>query len=108
VERHALSLGRGLTTRPLPAEAHNLEIEINLVDHRLQARTTESDAGFELHDGLSVADFHRAFTDMLTALDVRFEIRVEPFGLPMNTLFPADQVHARYAAAATRFLRVLQ
>src|SRR3954468_5232136 len=48
---------RGLTTRRMPVEAHNLEIEIDLVDPRVGARTTESDAPFDLRDGLSVADF---------------------------------------------------
>ena len=66
---------RGLTTRRMPVEAHNLEIEIDLVDHRLGARTTESEAGFELRDGLSVADFHRHLTDPLNALDVSVDIR---------------------------------
>src|SRR5438105_15947167 len=56
---------RGLTTRRMPVEAHNLEIEIDLVDHRIWARTTESDASFELLDGISVADFHQRFIEML-------------------------------------------
>ena len=50
---------RGLTTRRMPVEAHNLEIELDLVDHRLGARTTDAEAGFDLHDGLSVADFYQ-------------------------------------------------
>jgi len=100
---------RGLTTRRMPLEAHNLEIEINLVDHRLQARTTESEAGFELHDGLSVADFYRRVIDTLDVLGVSVDIRAEPFGVPMTTPFPSDRDHATYDAdAVTRFLRVLQ
>jgi hypothetical protein len=100
---------RGLSTRRMPVEAHNLEIEIDLVGHRLWARTTESEAGFELHDGLSVADFHRRLTAALDALDVRVAIRDEPFGVPTTTPFPADQGHASYDRdAVARFLRVLQ
>lgn len=100
---------RGLTTRRMPVAAHNLEIELDLVDHRLAARTTESEAGFELHDGLSVADFHGRLTDTLNALDVRVDIRAEPFGVPTTTPFPADREHASYdVAAVTRYLRVLQ
>jgi hypothetical protein len=100
---------RGLTTRRMPVEAHNLEIEIDLVDHRLSARTTESEAGFALHDGLSVADFRQHLADALKALDVSVEIRDEPFGVPTTTPFFADRAHANYdAAAVTRFLRVLQ
>jgi hypothetical protein len=100
---------RGLTTRRMPVAAHNLEIEIDLVDHRLWARTTESEADFELHDGLSVADFHRHLTDTLNVVGVSVDIRAEPFGVPTTTPFPADREHASYDAdAVTRFLRVLQ
>ena len=100
---------RGLTTRRMPVEAHNLEIEIDLVDHRLFARTTESEAGFDLHDGLSVADFHHGLTDTFNLLDVSVEMRAEPFGVPTTTPFSADHDHSSYDAdAVTRFLRVLQ
>jgi hypothetical protein len=100
---------RGLSTRRLPLEANNLEIEIDLVGHRLWARTTESEAGFELRDGLAVADFHRQLTDTLNVLDVSVDIRAEPFGVPTTTPFPADRAHASYDAdSVTRFLRVLQ
>jgi hypothetical protein len=100
---------RGLTTRRMPVDAHNLEIEIDLVDHRLWARTTESDASFELHHGLSVADFHERLNDILDRLDVRVDIRAEPFGVPMTTPFPDDHDHASYDPdAVARFLRILQ
>ena len=100
---------RGLTTRRMPVEAHNLEIEMDLVGHRVTGRTTESDASFDLHDGLSVADFHRHLSDMLTTLDVDVDIRAEPFGVPMTTPFAADHDHASYDTdAVARFLRVLQ
>jgi hypothetical protein len=100
---------RGLRTGRMPVAADNLEIELDLVDHRLAARTTGSEAGFELHDELSVADFHSRLTDTLSALDVHVDIRAEPFGVPTTTPFPADRDHASYdAAAVTRYLRVLQ
>ena len=100
---------RGLTTRRMPLDAHNLEIEIDLVGHRLWARTTESDASFELHHGLSVADFLHRLGDLLEGLGVRADIRAEPFGVPMTTPFAADRDHASYDAdAVARFLRVLQ
>jgi hypothetical protein len=100
---------RGLTTRRMPVAAHNLEIEIDLVDHRLWARTTESEAAFELHDRLSVADFNSQLSGTLESLGVHVAIRAEPFGVPMTTPFGADHDHASYdAAAVTRFLRILQ
>lgn len=100
---------RGLTTRRMPVEAHNLELEIDLVDHRLSARATNTEAGFELHDGLSVAEFHRSLTDTLSSVGVRANIRAEPFGVVTTTPFSADHQHASYDAdAVSRFLHVLQ
>jgi hypothetical protein len=100
---------RGLTTRRMPLAAHNLEIEIDLVDHRLSARTTESEAGFDLHDGLSVADFYRQYTDILERLDVKVGILAKPFGVPITTPFADDHDHASYDTDAVgRFLHVLQ
>src|SRR5688572_10692836 len=72
---------RGLTTRRMPVEAHNLELEIDLVEHRLSARTTDSEAGFDLHDGLSVADFHHHLTSALSDVHVHAHIRAEPYGV---------------------------
>jgi hypothetical protein len=100
---------RGLTTHRMTVAAHNLELEIDLVDHRLAARTSESEAGFELHDGLSVAEFHRCLANTLSDVGVRADIRAEPFGVATTTPFSADHQHASYDAdAVSRFLRVLQ
>lgn len=100
---------RGLTTRRMPVDAHNLEVELDLVEHRVLARTTESHASFPIHHGLSVAGFHEQFTDMLASLDVRVDIKAEPFGVPMTTPFSDDHEHASYDPdAVARFLRILQ
>src|SRR4051794_23334714 len=60
----------GLTTRPAPVDTPTLELDLDLLEHRVWARTTDSDASFALHDGLSVAEFHERFNDMLDRLDV--------------------------------------
>ena len=100
---------RGLTTRRMTVDAHNLELEIDLVEHRLAARTTDADATFELHDGLSVADFYRSLRQALSDVGVTADIRAEPFGVPTTTPFATDDEHASYDPdAASRFLRVLQ
>ena len=100
---------RGLTTRRMPVEAHNLELEMDLVDHRLSARTTDTEAGFELHDGLSVARFHEALAEALRAVGVRADIRAEPYGVATTTPFAADHDHASYdTEAVSRFLLLLQ
>jgi hypothetical protein len=97
---------RGLTTHRLPG---NLEVELDLVGHRLTARTTDAEDGFPLTDGLSVAAFHARFADLLGRLGVLAEIRAEPFGVPMTTPFADDVDHHSYDPdAAGRFLAALQ
>jgi hypothetical protein len=100
---------RGLTTSRMAVAAANLEVEIDLVGHRLRARTTDAEDGFQLVDGLSVSAFHARFREMLGGLGVHADIRAEPFGVPMTTPFPDDVEHASYdAAASRRFLEALQ
>jgi hypothetical protein len=100
---------RGLTTRRMPTGDDELELELDLVAHRLRALTTSAEGGFPLEDGLSVAAFHRQLDGVLGDLGVDVAIRAEPFGVPVTTPFAEDVEHASYdAAAATRFLRILQ
>ena len=99
----------GLTTSRLPSAASNLELELDLVDHRLRARTTRADAGFGLVDGLSVAAFSRQLTEVLEDLGVHATIRGVPFGVPMTTPFAEDEEHASYDPdAAAAHLAALQ
>ena len=97
---------RGLATGRMPG---NIEVELNLVDHQLRARTPAADDGFDLTDCLTVATFHDRFVSLLDRLGVPAQIKAEPFGVPMTTPFPDDVEHASYDAdAAGRFLAVLQ
>ena len=100
---------RGLTTHRLPAASRNLELEVDLVDHRLRARTDADERSFELRDGLSVAAFDEQVASVLRELGVEVRIRPEPFGVPMTTPFRDDVEHAAYdASVSRRFLQVLQ
>ena len=100
---------RGLTTRRMPTGEDELELDLDLVEHRLRAITTSGEGGFPLEDGLSVAGFYHQLNDVLRDLGVEVRIRAEPFGMPLTTPFAEDVEHASYdARAATRFLRVLQ
>lgn len=100
---------RGLTTRRMPAGGVELEVELDLVDHRLRARTPGREAGFELVDGLSVASFYTQLTDVLAGLGIAETIRSEPFGLPITTPFAEDHEHASYSSDAVgKLLRILQ
>ena len=100
---------RGLTTGRLPSPTGNLEVELDLVAHRLRARTTEAEGAFELVDCLSVAEFHSRFMALLGGIGVEVDIRAEPFGVPMTTPFRDDVEHAGYdPEASPRYLEVLQ
>src|ERR1044072_593938 len=66
----------GLTTRLLPP---GLEIRFDFVSHRLVVETARDERGFELHDGLTVAEFDHSLHAALGELDVA--ILEKPFGI---------------------------
>jgi hypothetical protein len=80
---------RGMTTRRLHAPSGiTFEIVFDFIDHRLQVFTSEGgDASFELHDGLSVAEFDEQLHWTLATLDVDVQILEQPFGVPITTPF---------------------
>lgn len=72
---------RGLTTGPVPHGRTNFELELDLLNNRLEARTgTGGSFGFGLDD-LAVADFYRMLVDGLAALGVEVSIDPRPFDL---------------------------
>jgi len=75
-------------------------VEIDLVGHRLTARTPHTDAGFELVDGLSVAQFFRNLTEVLTRLGVNASVKPQPFGIPVTTPFVDDAEHVKHDGEA--------
>lgn len=100
---------RGLATDRMPGAAGDLELELDLVGDRLTARTSDDEGGFDLVDGLSVAEFHDRVGRLLRRLGTDVTIRAEPFGVPMTTPFAQDRAHASYDGdAARRWLEVLR
>jgi hypothetical protein len=72
---------RGLTTGPIPYGRTNFEVELDLLNNRLEARTGTGGAfGFALDD-LAVAVFYRKLFDGLAALGVEASIDPRPFDL---------------------------
>jgi hypothetical protein len=101
---------RGLTTRPLHApDGTGFRIDFDFVDHRLVVETSSgADESFELHDGLSVAEFDERLHAVLARLGVDVPIREVPFGIAVTTPFPGDREHAAYDRdAVERFSRIL-
>ena len=102
---------RGLTTRRMHATSGvGFEIDFDFVEHRLVVRASRGEVdGFELVDGLSVAEFDEKLHATLARLDVDTTIRETPFGLPTSTPFPADREHASYNRDAVEsFWQILE
>ena len=101
---------RGLTTRRMHSpRGITFEIDFDFVDHRLLVKTREGAVEqFDLHDGLSVAEFDEQLHATLRRLKIDVDIRETPFGVPITTPFPRDSAHAAYDSdAVERFWRVL-
>jgi hypothetical protein len=102
--------GRGLTTRPMGGlgEQPLFSIDFDLVRHRLVVDVLDGrSAEFSLI-GRSVASFHDRLFDTLAGLEIRPDIRAEPFDLGDDTPFADDTLHARYdPVLINRYWRIL-
>ena len=99
---------RGLTTGRIPIDGSSMQIDLDLVDHRLVLTTPGADGGFALRDGMSVAEFYGALMQELDALGMTTPIKPIPYGVPMTTPFPEDTQHASYdGEAVARFHQVV-
>jgi len=99
---------RGLGTSPMPTAHGTLELDFDLVAHRLVIRTAETlDGGFAL-EPMSVADFHRRCLQALEAAGHPVEIDPMPNEVVDPIRFADDRVHASYDPAAVHvFWRAL-
>jgi hypothetical protein len=99
---------RGLTTSTIPYGARVFQIDFDLVDHALLARTSD---GGEQRLALAprpVADFHDELMAALAGLGIRVRIHGSPNEVADPIPFRADREHAAYdPEAANRFWRVL-
>lgn len=88
---------RGISTRRMHHGGTTFEITFDFVDRALVVATADGRSeGFELRDGLSVADFDRRLHGTLADLGVDVEIKEQPFGVPMTTPFGEDSEHASW------------
>jgi Family of unknown function (DUF5996) len=99
---------RGLGSSPIHANGGIVEIDFDLVDHRLIIRSSDSPQhGFAL-EAMSVATFYRRVIAELAAIGIDVAIDVLPNEVPDPIRFPDDETHASYdAAAAHTFWRAL-
>lgn len=70
---------RGLTTRVLRHREVGFRIDLDLLDQRLVLVTDSvASAGFDLRDGLSVADFHRRLMALLADAGIEARTSEDP------------------------------
>lgn len=98
----------GLTTGNLPSGKKNFQIDLDLVDHRLNILTSKKEERtFSLLD-LSVAGFYHKLMADLKKLEIEVEIRKIPNELVDPIAFDEDNTHATYnPKAALAFQRAL-
>ena len=91
---------RGLGTSLIHAGAKLLEIDFDLVNHRLIIRTSDGlDRGFALVP-MSVAAFYQRLMSVLADADIAVVIDVNPNEVVAPIRFPDDETHATYDADA--------
>jgi hypothetical protein len=91
---------RGLTTSLMHDGDMGLEIELDLVDHVLQVRTTEGASGQVRLEPRSVASFYAATMSTLAGLGAPVRILTRPQEVPEAIPFPEDEQHRSYDAGA--------
>lgn len=88
---------RGLTTRTIPHEGGNFEIEFDFRDHELKIHTSDGRSeDFALYDGLTVADFYSSIFSNLSKLDIEPNIKAIPYEAPSTTPFAEDNENKSY------------
>lgn len=88
---------RGISTRTIPYNDGNFEIEFDLIDHRILISTSGGGReDFSLFDGLTVADFYSSIFANLKKLGIDVSIKPLPYEAPSTTPFPDDTENRSY------------
>ena len=90
---------RGLGTSGIPCDREMLDIDFDLIDHRLVVRSSSGRVGGFALSGLCVADFHQSLFETLATMDVHVTIDPAPQELADTTPLDEDRGHAVYVAA---------
>jgi len=99
---------RGLGTSPIPFGHEILEIEFDLIVHRLVIRTSHDQTRTLTLTSRTVADFYQELIEILNDIGVTVAIRELPNEMPNPIRFSEDRRHAHYVGhTAHRFWRVL-
>ncbi len=93
---------RGIGTSGIPYDREMIEIDFDLIDHRLIVRSSNGRAASFALAGLCVADVHDRLFAALAELGVKVVIDPAPQELPDTTPFDQDRRHAIYVEAIAR------
>ncbi len=87
----------GLTTRPIPFQHGNFEIEFDFLEHKIKFSTSGGERReFDLQDGLTVAEFYRKIFENLSELDIEAKIWAVPYEAPSKIPFAEDTENKSY------------
>jgi hypothetical protein len=99
---------RGLTTSLVPAGARSFQIDLDLLEHRLDVLVTDGSRRAVRLAPMPVADFYRQLMAALDELGLTTPIWTMPVEIPEAIAFEADHDHTAYEPAhATAFWRAL-
>lgn len=99
---------RGLTTSAIPYGTRLLQIDFDLIAHRLLIQTSDGAERSMALRPRTVADFYAELMATLEALGLGIKIRTMPCEIPDGIPFDQDTVHASYdPEQANRFWRAL-
>jgi Family of unknown function (DUF5996) len=99
---------RGLTTSPIPHGVREFQIDLDLIDHRLEIAASDGRVGGFALEPLSVAAFFGRLTEELNRLNLPVRIVARPNELPEAIPFADDHVHGAYDPdAVNRFWQML-
>lgn len=88
---------RGITTRSIPSKDFTFEILFDFINHDLIVYTSKGERrSFELKDGLSVAEFYKNLSKIMTDLNITFDILAEPYDLSDKIPFNKCEMHHTY------------
>ncbi len=103
-----LVTARGLTTSAMPVGDRLLDIELDFIDHRLVARTSDGGVGSMALCDQSLAGFFADYMRLLGELGVSLTISPVAVEVPERVALDQDQRLCRYDCDwANRFFRVL-
>ena len=99
----------GLTTRPIPFNFGNFQIDFDLIEHKLKITTSDGERrSFDLQNGLTVAEFYKSVFENLSELGIETKIRAVPYEAPSTTPFAEDTENKSYDKEyIEKFRRVL-